>query len=236
MGTSRPSPRTKWARLCARAAAGGHWRARSGRARRCTAQGCSGLRRPPRPPPLPTLPHTRHPTVLRLRRAPAAPPQACPRDAGALAQRAARGALSGARAARRSNSFIVEGRGVAHFLGSSLLVAWGLWGAPRGVPAASAARAARRRALLCAGALVVARAAAGHTAYGAREVRVGGAVCARAPRPAPRAPRPPRPARVRGAPRGGARPRPPPPSPCTNWTRLVLPPVLSGHVSSFPPY
>ena len=23
---------------------------------------------------------------------------------------------------------------------------------------------------------------------------------------------------------------PPPPSPCTNWTRLVLPPVLSGHV------
>jgi len=26
----------------------------------------------------------------------------------------------------------------------------------------------------------------------------------------------------------------PPPSPCTNWTRLVLPPVLSGHVSSFP--
>ena len=28
----------------------------------------------------------------------------------------------------------------------------------------------------------------------------------------------------------------PPPSPCTNWTRIVLPPVLSGHVSSFPPY
>jgi hypothetical protein len=28
----------------------------------------------------------------------------------------------------------------------------------------------------------------------------------------------------------------PPPSPCANWTRLVLPPVLSGHVSSFPPY
>jgi hypothetical protein len=27
----------------------------------------------------------------------------------------------------------------------------------------------------------------------------------------------------------------PPPSPRTNWTRLVLPPVLSGHVSSFPP-
>ena len=25
---------------------------------------------------------------------------------------------------------------------------------------------------------------------------------------------------------------PPPPSPYTNWTRLVLPPVLSGHVSS----
>jgi len=24
--------------------------------------------------------------------------------------------------------------------------------------------------------------------------------------------------------------------PRTNWTRLVLPPVLSGHVSSFPPY
>ena len=30
--------------------------------------------------------------------------------------------------------------------------------------------------------------------------------------------------------------RPPPPLPRTNWTRLVLPPpVLSGHVSSFPP-
>ena len=41
--------------------------------------------------------------------------------------------------------------------------------------------------------------------------------------PAPRAPRP--------APRAH-----PPPSPCSNWTRLVLPPVLSGHVSSFPPY
>ena len=27
-----------------------------------------------------------------------------------------------------------------------------------------------------------------------------------------------------------------PPPPCTNWTRLVLPPVLSGYVSSFPPY
>jgi hypothetical protein len=27
----------------------------------------------------------------------------------------------------------------------------------------------------------------------------------------------------------------PPPLPCTNWTRLILPPVLSGHVSSFPP-
>jgi len=27
-----------------------------------------------------------------------------------------------------------------------------------------------------------------------------------------------------------------PPSPCTNWTRLVLPPVLTGHVSSFLPY
>ena len=32
--------------------------------------------------------------------------------------------------------------------------------------------------------------------------------------------------------RGKAAPRPPPPAPCTNWTRLVLPPVLSGHVSS----
>jgi len=31
------------------------------------------------------------------------------------------------------------------------------------------------------------------------------------------------------------RPRPRPPA-RTNWTRLVLPPVLSGHVSSFPPY
>jgi ubiquinone/menaquinone biosynthesis methyltransferase len=30
---------------------------------------------------------------------------------------------------------------------------------------------------------------------------------------------------------------PPPPPPCrTNWTRLVPPPVLSGHVSSLPPY
>ena len=29
---------------------------------------------------------------------------------------------------------------------------------------------------------------------------------------------------------------PPPPSPRSNWTRLVLPPVLSGHVSSFTPY
>ena len=28
----------------------------------------------------------------------------------------------------------------------------------------------------------------------------------------------------------------PPPSPRTNWTRLVPSPVLSGHVSSFPPY
>jgi len=29
----------------------------------------------------------------------------------------------------------------------------------------------------------------------------------------------------------------PPPPPCrTNWTRLVPPPVLSGHVSSLPPY
>jgi hypothetical protein len=38
--------------------------------------------------------------------------------------------------------------------------------------------------------------------------------------------------------RPGARdpPPPPPPSPCTKWTRLVVPPVLSGHVSSFPPY
>ena len=50
-------------------------------------------------------------------------------------------------------------------------------------------------------------------------------------------------ARPRGqrAPRAHARlrrpvsPPPPPPSPCTIWTRLVLPPVLSGHVSSAPP-
>jgi hypothetical protein len=28
----------------------------------------------------------------------------------------------------------------------------------------------------------------------------------------------------------------PPPFPCTNWTRLVLSPVLSGHLSSLPPY
>jgi len=41
------------------------------------------------------------------------------------------------------------------------------------------------------------------------------------------------PAAGRAARRSGAEP---PPSPCTNWTRLVLPPVLSGHVSSFPPY
>ena len=32
--------------------------------------------------------------------------------------------------------------------------------------------------------------------------------------------------------RSGGRP---PPSPRTNWTRLILPPVLSGHVSSFRP-
>ena len=30
--------------------------------------------------------------------------------------------------------------------------------------------------------------------------------------------------------------RPPPPPSCTNWTRLVLLPVLTGHVSSFSPY
>ena len=30
--------------------------------------------------------------------------------------------------------------------------------------------------------------------------------------------------------------RAPPPLSCTDWTRLVLPPVLSGYVSSFSPY
>ena len=35
--------------------------------------------------------------------------------------------------------------------------------------------------------------------------------------------------------RSGTLPKPLPPS-CTDWTRLVLPPVLSGHVSSFSPY
>ena len=34
----------------------------------------------------------------------------------------------------------------------------------------------------------------------------------------------------------GVRPPPPAPPPCTNWTRRVPHPVLSGHVSSFPPY
>ena len=39
----------------------------------------------------------------------------------------------------------------------------------------------------------------------------------------------------RGTPRLPPRdPRPPPPLPRTNWTRLVLPPVLSGHVSPPP--
>jgi hypothetical protein len=41
--------------------------------------------------------------------------------------------------------------------------------------------------------------------------------------------------RPRPAARSGARTHaPPPPSPCTKWTRLVLPPVLRGQVSSFP--
>ena len=39
--------------------------------------------------------------------------------------------------------------------------------------------------------------------------------------------------RGRGRRGGGGAPPPPPPPPRTNWTRLVLSPVLSGHVSSF---
>ena len=35
---------------------------------------------------------------------------------------------------------------------------------------------------------------------------------------------------------GGAPPPPPLPLSCTDWTRLVLLPVLTGHVSSFSPY
>jgi hypothetical protein len=35
---------------------------------------------------------------------------------------------------------------------------------------------------------------------------------------------------------GAAGARPPPPRSCTDWTRLVLLPVLTGHVSSFSPY
>ena len=31
-------------------------------------------------------------------------------------------------------------------------------------------------------------------------------------------------------------PPPPPPPSCTAWTRLVLLPVLTGHVSTFSPY
>jgi hypothetical protein len=57
-----------------------------------------------------------------------------------------------------------------------------------------------------------------------------------APRARPRAPRRVTPAQwCAGRRRAGAGPRAPPPSPCTNWTRLVLPPVLSGHAASFPP-
>ncbi|KAJ1480503.1 hypothetical protein T484DRAFT_1810423 [Baffinella frigidus] len=64
-----------------------------------------------------------------------------------------------------SNSFIVAERSVAHFLLASLLISWALWGAPRarGAQGGSAA-GARERVGRVVGCLVVARAAAAHTA------------------------------------------------------------------------
>jgi len=62
-----------------------------------------------------------------------------------------------------------------------------------------------------------------------------GAIDCAPPGGGPDAERPP----TRGLWRPGTRPRTPPappPSPRTKRTRLVLPPVPSGHVSSFPPY